>query len=61
MSKKSLRQRVEKGTVICLSPAAIARDRRLRALYEEWVKAKGTSGEPFAYAAFVKFVKEEYP
>lgn len=61
MSKRSLRQCIEKGAIICLSPAAITRDRRLRALYEEWVAVRGTSEEPVAYAAFVKFVREEYP
>jgi hypothetical protein len=61
MSKKTLRQRIEDDTGIDLSPMAIARDRRLRALYEEWLKVRGTSVEADAYAAFVKFVKEEYP
>jgi hypothetical protein len=61
MNKKTLRQRIEDDTGIDLSPMAIARDRRLRALYEEWLKVRGTSEEADAYAAFVKFVKEEYP
>ncbi|MGD1210465.1 MAG: hypothetical protein ABR973_03775 [Candidatus Acidiferrales bacterium] len=61
MGKKTLRQRIEEETGVDLSPMAIARDRRLRALYEEWVKVKGTSEEAAAYAAFVKFVREEYP
>jgi hypothetical protein len=58
---KTLRQRIEEDTGIDLSSVAIARDRGLRALYEEWIRVKGTSEEAAAYAAFVKFVREEYP
>jgi hypothetical protein len=61
MSRRTLRQRIEDDTGVDLSPMAIARDRRLRALHEEWLKVRGTSEEEDAYAAFVKFVKEEYP
>jgi hypothetical protein len=61
MSKKTLRERIKEDTGIDLSPIAIARDRRLRTRYEEWLKAKGTSEEAAAYSAFVKFVKDEYP
>jgi len=61
MNKKTLRQRIEEDTGCDLSPQAIARDRKLRALYEAHVKAKGTPEEAAAYEAFVKFVREEYP
>ena len=61
MSQNDLRRRIEEDTGIDLSPMAIARDRRLRALYEEWIKVRGTAEEADAHAAFVKFVKEEYP
>lgn len=47
--------------VINLSPEAIARDRKLRALYEAMIAAKGTPEEAVAHEAFVKFVHEEYP
>jgi hypothetical protein len=59
---KTLRQRIFEDTGYDhLSPISIARDQRLRALYEAWLKAKGTPEEVTAYAAFVKFVREEYP
>jgi hypothetical protein len=59
---KSLRQRIFEDTGYdMLSPISIARDQRLRALYESWLKAKDTPEEVNAYAAFVKFVREEYP
>ena len=47
--------------VINLSPEQIARDRRLRALYEAFIKAKGTPDEAAGREAFAKFVREEYP
>jgi len=59
---KTLRQRIFEGTGYnMLYPISIARDQRLRALYEAWLKAQGTPEEVIAYAAFVKFVREEYP
>lgn len=61
MSKKALRQRMEEDTGCDLSPQAIARDRKLRALYEAYLKAKGTPEESVAYEAFAKFVRQEYP
>jgi hypothetical protein len=58
---KTLRQRIFEDTGYdMLSPISIARDRRLRALYEAWLKAKGTPEEAAAYEAFAKFVFEEY-
>jgi hypothetical protein len=57
---KSRNQRIPEG-VINLSPEAIARDRRLRALYEAMIAAKGTPEEAAAREAFAKFVREEYP
>jgi hypothetical protein len=59
MSKK-VNQRIPDG-VINLSPEQIARDRRLRALYETILAAKGTPEEAAAREAFAKFVREEYP
>ena len=59
---KTIRQRIFEDTGYdMLSPISIARDQRLRALHEAWLKAKDTPEEAFAYAAFVKFVREEYP
>jgi hypothetical protein len=58
---KTLRQRVFEDTGHdFLSPISIARDRRLRSLYEAYLKAKGTPEEAAAYAAFASFVWEEY-
>jgi hypothetical protein len=59
MSKKR-NQRIPDG-VINLSPEQIARDRKLRALYEAIIEAKGTPEEAAAREAFAKFVREEYP
>jgi hypothetical protein len=61
MSKKTLRQRIEEDTGIDLSPMAIARDRRLRALYETYIEAKNESEKEAAYKAFAQFVSEQYP
>jgi len=47
--------------VINLSPEQITRDRKLRALYEALVAARGTPEEAAAREVFVKFVREEYP
>lgn len=59
--KKSLRQRIFEDTGYDhLSPISIARDRRLRVLYESYIAAKGTPEEEQAYQAFAKFVREEY-
>jgi hypothetical protein len=57
---KSLLQRISEETGCDLTPIGIARDRRLRALYEAYLKVKGTQEEAAAYEAFVKFVREEY-
>ena len=58
---KTLRQRIFEDTGYdMLSPISIARDRRLRALYEAYIKAKGAREEAMAYEAFVKIVREEY-
>jgi hypothetical protein len=58
---KTLRQRIFEDTGYdMLSPISIARDQRLRALYETYLKAKGTPEEVVAYEAFAKFVFEEY-
>jgi hypothetical protein len=59
MSKR-VKQRIPDG-VINLSPEQIARDRKLRALYEAIIAAKGTPEEVAAREAFAKFVREEYP
>jgi hypothetical protein len=59
---KTLRQRIFEDTGYdMLSPISIARDQRLRSLYEAWLKAKDTPEEVIAYAAFVKFAREECP
>jgi hypothetical protein len=57
---KTRNPRIPDG-VINLSPEAIARDRKLRALYEVIIAAKGTPEEAVAREAFAKFVREEYP
>lgn len=57
---KNRNQYIPEG-VINLSPEAIARDRKLRALYEAILAAKGTPEEAVAREAFAKFVREEYP
>jgi len=57
---KSILQRISEETGCDLSPIGIARDRRLRALYEACLKAKGTPEEEAAYKAFAKFVSDEY-
>lgn len=57
---KSLLQRISEETGCDLTPIGIARDRRLRALYEAYLKAKHTPQEAAAYEAFAKFVLGEY-
>jgi hypothetical protein len=58
---KSLRQRIFEDTGYdMLSPISIARDQRLRVLYEAYMDAKDESEKEAAYQAFVKFVREEY-
>jgi hypothetical protein len=58
---KTLRQRIFEDTGYDhLSPISIARDQRLKALYEEWWRVRGTPEETVAYEAFRKFVLEEY-
>jgi ribosomal protein S21 len=59
MSKK-FNQRIPDG-VINLSPEQIARDRKLRVLYEAIVAAKGRPEEAAAREKFAQFVREEYP
>ena len=56
---KNRNQRIPDG-VINLSPEQIARDRKLRALYEAIIAAKGTPEEEAAREAFAKFVRKEY-
>jgi len=59
--RKTLRQRIFEDTGYdMLSPISIARDQRLRVLYETYIAAKDTPEEEQAYQAFVKFVREEY-
>jgi hypothetical protein len=58
---KSLRQRIfEDAGYDMLSPISIARDQRLRVLYEAYMEAKDATAKEAAYTAFVKFVQEEY-
>jgi hypothetical protein len=57
---KTLRQRIFEDTGYdMLSPVSIARDQRLRALYEAYLIAKGTREEAVAYEGFAQFVSEE--
>ena len=49
---KTVNQRISEETGIDLSPMAIARDRKLRALYEAIVAAKGTREEASAQDVF---------
>jgi len=57
----TLRQRVFEDTGYdMLSPISIARDRKLRALYENWLKVKNTPEENAAYENFKKFIWREY-
>jgi len=58
---KDLLRRISEETGCDLTPTGIARDRRLRALFEAYMEAKGTPEEAAANKAFVKFVLEEYP
>jgi hypothetical protein len=57
---KTLLQRIAEETGCDLTPIGIARDRRLRALYEAYIEAKDAKAKDAAYQAFVKFVQEEY-
>ena len=57
---KNRNPRIPEG-VINLSPEAIARDRKLRALYEAILAAKSEPERAAAREAFAKFVREEYP
>ena len=55
---KSLRQRVFEDTGYdMLSPISIARDQRLRVLYEAYMEAKDDSAKEIAYKKFVQFIK----
>ena len=58
---KSVLKRISEETGCDLTPIGIARDRRLRALYETYLEVKGKPEEAVAYEAFVKFVRKEYP
>ena len=58
---KTLLQRISEETGCDLTPIGIARDRRLRALYETCMEAKNESEKETAYKAFVQFVRGEYP
>jgi hypothetical protein len=57
---KTLLQRISDETGCDLTPIGIARDRRLRALYEAYVGAKNGLEQETAYKAFVQFIWEEY-
>jgi hypothetical protein len=58
---KTLLQRISEETGCDLTPIGIARDRRLRVLYEAYIEAKNGSEKEVAYNAFVQFIREEYP
>jgi len=57
---KSILQRISEDTGCDLSPIGVARDHRLRELYEACLNARDTPEEETAYKAFAKFVFEEY-
>ena len=57
---KTLLQRISEETGCDLTPMGIARDRRLRVLYEAYIEAKDATAKEVAYEAFAKFVREEY-
>ena len=57
---KTLLQRIYEETGCDLTPMGIARDRRLRALYEAYIEAKDEEEKETAYRTFVQFVREEY-
>lgn len=58
---KTLLQRISEETGCDLTPMGIARDRRLRVLYEAYIEARDVTVKEAAYEAFVKFVRKEYP
>jgi hypothetical protein len=58
---KTVLQRISEETGCDLTPIGIARDRRLRALYEAYMEAKNESEREVAYKTFVQFVRKEYP
>jgi hypothetical protein len=58
---KTLLQRIEEETGCDLSPLAVARDLRLRALYEDILKARGTPEHAAAKEIFAAFVRREHP
>jgi len=57
---KSILQQISEKTGCDLSPIGMARDRKLRELYEACLKARGTPEEVATYEAFAKFVRQEY-
>ena len=58
---KSLRQRIFEDTGYdMLSPISIARDQKLRALYEAYLKAKGTPEEVVAYEQIILMNNHTY-
>jgi hypothetical protein len=59
--RKTLLQRISEETGCDLTPIGIARDRRLRVLYEAYMEAKDDSAKEIAYKKFVQFIREEYP
>jgi hypothetical protein len=58
---KTLLQRISEETGCDLTPIGIARDRRLRALYEAYIETKHESEKEAAYKAFAQFVRAQYP
>ena len=57
---KTLLQRISEETGCDLTPMGIARDRRLRVLYEAYIEAKDAAAKEAVYKAFARFVREEY-
>jgi hypothetical protein len=58
---KTLLQRISEEIGVDLSPLAVARDERLRALYEDVLRARGTEEHTAAKEIFAAFVRREYP
>jgi hypothetical protein len=58
---KTVLQRISEETGCDLTSIGVARDRRLRALYEAYMEAKNESEKEVAYKTFVQFVRWEYP
>ena len=57
---KTILQRISEETGCDLTPTGVARDCKLRALYDAYIRARGTAREAATYKAFAEFVSAEY-